>query len=76
MCTVHVGGYDSEISDDESGKENGSTSDDETGSSDNDSDYAERRRRDFSKKQRDRLKQVELEERQAMGKCEHKLKIL
>ncbi|XP_067945957.1 arginine/serine-rich protein PNISR-like [Watersipora subatra] len=54
------GGYDSEISDGDSEGQ------DDESSSGEDSDVAERRHREFSRKQRDRLKQVELEEKQAM----------
>lgn len=63
VCT---GGYDSEISDDDSDREERNS--DSGSSSDGDNYAMDRRRHEFSRRQRDRLKQVELEEKQAMGK--------
>lgn len=65
-----TGGYDSELSDSEADSDaEGRRSD---GDSSADEQEVDRRREDFRRKQRDRLKQVEREEKQAMGKCSAK----
>lgn len=62
-----AGGYDSEISD--SGDERSDSEDAGAANSSADEHEVMRRRDEFRRKQRDVLKQVEREEKQAMGMC-------
>lgn len=67
----NTGGYDSEISDDEeeNSRSNSAAGDsDGGGGSSADEQETERRRDRFHRKQKEILKQVEREEKQAMGK--------